>query len=40
MAMPVNAPCPARPTMCSEPMFDVKIEAPITTQPALRPARK
>jgi len=40
MARPVVAPWPASPTMCSEPMFEVKIEAPITIQPAFRPARK
>jgi len=40
MAKPVEAPWPARPTMCSEPMLEVKIEAPMTIQPALRPARK
>ncbi len=40
IAMPVAAPCPARPTMCSEPMFEVKMDAPIVIQPALRPARK
>ena len=33
-------PIPARPTMCSEPMFEAKIDAPMTHQPRLRPARK
>jgi len=28
--MPVEAPWPASPTMCSDPMFEVKIEAPMT----------
>ena len=37
---PVEAPCPARPTMCSEPMFEAKMEAPMAKNPTLRPARK
>ena len=37
---PVRAPCPARPTTCSEPMFAAKIEAPIASQPTERPPRK
>jgi len=40
IAMPVEAPCPARPTMCSEPMLDAKIEAPIANHPMSRLARK
>ena len=39
-APPSFAPEPARPTMCSEPMFDAKIDAPMTHQPRFRPARK
>ena len=35
-----EAPLPASPTRCSEPMFVAKIEAPTMNQPALRPARK
>jgi len=40
MATPSVAPDPARPTMCSEPMLEAKIDAPMTHQPRLRPARK
>ena len=40
MATPVLAPVPASPTMCSEPMLEAKMEAPMTNQPACRPARK
>src|SRR5262245_8592981 len=40
MATPLVAPDPASPTMCSEPMFEAKMDAPITHQPRLRPARK
>ena len=39
-AKPLAAPVPAKPTRCSEPMFEAKREAPITNQPASRPARK
>ena len=35
-----EAPLPASPMRCSEPMFVAKIEAPTMNQPALRPARK
>ena len=39
-ATPLAAPVPARPTRCSEPMFDAKSDAPTMNQPTLRPARK
>ena len=35
-----DAPLPASPTRCSEPMLVAKIEAPTMNQPALRPAKK
>ena len=37
---PATAPEPARPIRCSEPMFAAKIDAPIASQPTLRPPRK
>jgi len=37
---PVVAPEPASPTRCSEPMLVAKIDAPTTTHPRCRPARK
>ncbi len=40
MAMPVAKPAPARPTRCSEPMFEEKIEVPICSQLLSRPERK
>ena len=40
LRIPVSAPAPARPTKCSEPMFEAKIDAPIAIQVASLPARK
>jgi hypothetical protein len=40
MAMPVAKPAPARPTRCSDPMFDVKIEVPMVPHFASRAERK
>ena len=40
IAIPLVAPLPASPTMCSEPMFDASSEQPTTNQPISRPARK
>jgi hypothetical protein len=37
MAMPLEAPAPARPTRCSEPMFDAKIDDPIASHVASLP---
>ena len=38
--VPDEKPVPASPTTCSEPIFEAKIEAPITNQPTFRPAKK
>jgi hypothetical protein len=40
MATPSVAPEPARPTMCSDPMFEAKIEAPMIHHARFLPARK
>jgi hypothetical protein len=40
MAMPLEAPLPARPTICSDPMFEASREQPTTNQLMSRPARK
>jgi len=40
IAMPDEAPDPAKPTMCSEPMLEAKSDPPMANQPMLRPARK
>ena len=40
MPMPLVAPLPDRPTICSEPMFEAKTEAPTTNQAMFRLARK
>ncbi len=40
IAMPVAKPAPARPTRCSEPMLEEKIEVPICSQLLSRPERK
>src|SRR5664280_1229493 len=39
IAMPVTNPAPARPTRCSEPIFEEKIEEPIWHPFASRPDR-
>ncbi len=39
-AMPAEAPVPARPMRCSEPMLEAKMEAPIAIHVAVRPLRK
>ena len=40
IGVPDSNPVPAKPTTCSEPIFDAKIEAPITNQPTFLPAKK
>jgi len=40
MARPVAKPAPARPTRCSEPMLEVKIEVPMVPHFASRADRK
>ena len=38
--MPDSAPVPAKPTTCSDPILEAKIEAPITNHPTFLPAKK
>ena len=40
IAIPLDAPAPASPIKCSEPMLDAKIEAPIASHVASRPPKK
>jgi hypothetical protein len=40
MARPDFALVPASPTMCSDPTFDARMEAPMTNQPRFLLARK
>ena len=40
IARPVANPAPARPTRCSEPMFEVKMEVPMVVHLASRAERK
>ena len=40
MAIPVVAPCPASPTICSDPTLEAKREHPIAKKPTFLPAKK
>ncbi len=40
MAIPLEAPAPARPIKCSDPMFEANIDVPMAIQPASLPPKK
>ena len=40
IAIPLDAPAPANPIKCSEPMLDANMDAPMASHVASRPPKK